>query len=117
MAQSGQNSVSTRPSGGNFRNMSPWRTSSRTNTAVRVVTTIGAILAGIEVLYMIMVLAGANAGNGFFQFIRSLAVPLALFFPGLFPVHNADLAVILDFGLAAVFWLVITGIIARVIAR
>jgi hypothetical protein len=96
--------------------MSP-RVVSRYNTAVRVVTTIGAVLAFIEVLYIIMVLAGANAANGFFQFIKSLAVPLALFFPGLFPVHNPDLAVILDYGLAAVFWLVITGIIARIIAR
>ena len=59
--------------------MSPWRTTTRRNTAVRVITAIGAIFAGIEILYMIMVLAGANAGNAFFQFIKSLAVPLALF--------------------------------------
>jgi hypothetical protein len=97
--------------------MSPWRTTTRRNTAVRVITAIGAIFAGIEVLYMIMVLAGANAGNGFFLFIKSLAVPLALFFPGLFPVNNPDLAVILDFGLAAAFWLIVTGIIARFAGR
>jgi hypothetical protein len=97
--------------------MSPWRTTTHRNTAVRVITAIGAIFAGIEVLYMIMVLAGANAGNGFFLFIKSLAVPLALFFPGLFPVNNPDLAVILDFGLAAAFWLIVTGIIARFAGR
>lgn len=97
--------------------MSPWRTTTRRNTAVRVITAIGAIFAGIEVLYMIMVLAGANAGNAFFIFIKSLAVPLALFWPGLFNVGNASLQVILDFGLAAVFWLVITGIIARFASR
>ena len=93
--------------------MSPWRTTTRRNTAVRVITAIGAIFAGLEVMYMIMVLAGANAGNAFFAFIKSLAVPLALFWPGLFPVNNPDLAVIMDYGLAAVFWLVITGLIAR----
>ena len=60
---------------------------------------------------------GANAANGFFIFIRSLADPLALFFPGLFPVSNPDLAVILNYGLAAVFWLVVSGIIARLVAR
>ena len=97
--------------------MSPWRTTTSRNTAVRVITTIGAIFAILEVLYMIMVLAGANAGNAFFIFIKSLAVPLALFFPGLFPVSNPDLAVILDFGLAAAFWLVVTGIIARFAGR
>ena len=84
---------------------------------MRVITAIGAIFAGIEVLYMIMVLAGANAGNAFFVFIKSLAVPLALFFPGLFPVNSPSLAVILDFGLAAVFWLAVTGIIARFAGR
>jgi hypothetical protein len=84
---------------------------------VRVITAIGAIFAGIEILYMIMVLAGANAGNAFFQFIKSLAVPLALFWPGLFPVDSPSLAVILDYGLAAVFWLVVTGIIARFAGR
>jgi hypothetical protein len=82
-----------------------------------VITGIGALFAFIEVLYMVMLLAGANAANGFFVFIRSLADPLALFWPGLFPVGNADLAVILNYGLAAVFWLVITGIIARIVGR
>ncbi|MEV0069666.1 MULTISPECIES: hypothetical protein [unclassified Amycolatopsis] len=97
--------------------MSRWRTSTRTNTAARVITGIGALFAFIEVLYLVMLLAGANAANGFFIFIRSLADPLALFFPGLFPVSNPDLAVILDYGLAAVFWLVVSGIIARLVAR
>jgi hypothetical protein len=82
-----------------------------------VITAIGALFAFIEVLYMIMLLAGANSANGFFIFIRSLADPLALFFPGLFPVSNGDLAVILNYGLAAVFWLVVTGAIARFAAR
>jgi hypothetical protein len=40
-----------------------------------------------------------------------------LFWPGLFPVGNADLAVILNYGLAAVFWLVVSGVIARLVGR
>ncbi len=87
------------------------------DTAGRVVTGIGALFALIEVIYILLLLFGANQGNGFFTFIRSLAVPLALFFPGLFNPGNYDLHVILDYGLAAVFWLVITGIIARIIGR
>ncbi|WP_328606996.1 hypothetical protein OG943_45125 [Amycolatopsis sp. NBC_00345] len=97
--------------------MSRWRGSTRTHTAARVITGIGALFAFIEVLYMVMLLAGANAANGFFVFIRSLADPLALFWPGLFPVGNADLAVILNYGLAAVFWLVVAGLIARLVGR
>jgi hypothetical protein len=42
---------------------------------------------------------------------------LALFFPGLFSFDSYNLSVIVNYGLAAVFWLVVTGIIARLIAR
>jgi hypothetical protein len=38
-----------------------------------------------------------------------------LFFPGLFNPANYDVAIILNYGLAAVFWLVVTGIIARIV--
>lgn len=76
---------------------------------------IGGLIALIEVIYILMLLFGANQANAFFGFIRSMAEPLALFFPGLFNPGNYDLAVILNYGLAAVFWLVVTGIIARVV--
>lgn len=98
--------------------MSRWRGSTGTHiSAARVITGIGALFAFIEVLYLVMLLAGANTANGFFVFIRSLADPLALFWPGLFPVSNADLAVILNYGLAAVFWLAVSGVIARLVGR
>lgn len=73
------------------------------------------MFALIEVVYMLMLIFGANQANAFFVFIRSIADPLALFFPGLFNPGNYDLAVILNYGLAAVFWLVVTGIVARVV--
>jgi len=82
-----------------------------------VITGIGALFALIEVVYVLLQLFGANQGNGFFTFIRSLAEPLALFFPGLFNPGNYDLSVILNYGLAAVFWLVVTGIVARIVGR
>ncbi|GAB3575560.1 hypothetical protein GCM10027445_38230 [Amycolatopsis endophytica] len=84
-------------------------------TAVGVVTGIGALFALVEAIYIVLVLAGANAANAFFRFIDSIAQPLALFFPGLFPVGNPDLNVLVNYGLAAVFWLVVTGLIARLL--
>jgi hypothetical protein len=95
--------------------MSRSSVSSGRSTAVRVVTGIGAVFAVIEVIYILMILMGANQANTFFGFIKSLAEPLALFFPGLFPLSNPDLAVLLNYGLAAVFWLVVTGFIARLL--
>lgn len=86
-------------------------------TAARIISGIGALFAFIEAIYIVMVLLGANQANAFFGFIRSLAEPLALFFPGLFPIANPQLAVLVNYGLAAVFWLVVTGIIARIFGR
>ncbi|HVV09809.1 hypothetical protein [Amycolatopsis sp.] len=86
-------------------------------TAARVITGIGAVFALVEVIYILMILLGANAGNAFVGFIRSIAEPLALFFPGLFPIANFQLSVLVNYGLAAVFWLVVTGLVARLFSR
>ncbi|WP_018683932.1 hypothetical protein [Actinokineospora enzanensis] len=92
-----------------------WHGTSTRGSAARIITGIGALFAIIEVVYILLNVLGANAGNAFFQFIRSLAEPLALFFPGLFPIDNPTLAVIVNYGLAAVFWLVVAGFIARLV--
>jgi hypothetical protein len=92
------------------------RIGSGRGTAARVITGVGAVFAVIEVLYILMIIFGANHANSFFLFVKSLAVPLALFWPGLFHLANANLQTILNYGLAAVFWLVVTGIIARWVA-
>ncbi|WP_184811228.1 hypothetical protein [Actinophytocola algeriensis] len=85
-------------------------------TAARVVQLIGAVFALIEVVYILLNLFGANAGNAFFRFIQSMAEPLALFFPGLFTFANKSLETIVNYGLAAVFWLLVAGLIARVVS-
>ncbi|MEV6714806.1 hypothetical protein AB0M48_22555 [Lentzea sp. NPDC051208] len=97
--------------------MSRLRTSSSRGTASRVISGIGALFAFIEVLYILMIVLGANQGNAFFKFIQSLAEPLALFFRGLFATGNYNLDVFLNYGLAAVFWLVVTGLLARAVSR
>jgi hypothetical protein len=97
--------------------MSRLRTTSGRGTASRVISGIGVVFALIEILYILMIILGANQGNAFFKFIQSLAEPLALFFPGLFGTGNYNLDVFLNYGLAAVFWLVVTGILARAVSR
>ncbi|MDQ2583269.1 hypothetical protein CKY47_04585 [Saccharothrix yanglingensis] len=100
--------------------MSRWRTSttrSGSYTAARVIRGIGAVFALIEVIYILMLLIGVNTANAFFRFIQQLAEPLALFFPGLFQTGNVKLDVLLNYGLAAVFWLVVAGLLARLVAR
>jgi hypothetical protein len=99
--------------------MTRWRTSTRSGnyTAARVIRGVGAVFALIEVLYIVMILFGANPANAFFRFVQQLAEPLALFFPGLFQLGNANLDLIVNYGLAAVFWIVVASLLARVVAR
>ena len=97
--------------------MSRLRTTSGRGTASRVISGIGVVFALIEILFILMIVLGANPANAFFKFIQSLADPLALFFPGLFNTGNFNVDVLLNYGLAAVFWLVVTGILARVVSR
>lgn len=78
---------------------------------------IGALFAVIEALYILMILLGANQANAFFGFIKSLAEPLALFFPGLFTLDNVNVGILVNYGLAAIFWLVVTGFVARLLVR
>lgn len=94
-----------------------WAVSSGRGTAARVITGIGVLFAVIEVVYILMILFGANRTNSFFHFIQSLAEPLALFFPGLFTLDNYNLSVIVNYGLAAVFWIVVASLIARLVSR
>lgn len=70
----------------------------------------------IEVVFILMILFGANQANSFFLFVKSLAAPLALFFPGLFDLGNYNLSVIVNYGLAAVFWVVVAGFLSRLVA-
>jgi hypothetical protein len=94
---------------------SRWQVSHPGNAAARVITAVGGVFALFEVVYILLVLFNANPANGFFRFVQSVAEPLALFFPGLFNLANDKLELILNYGLAAVFWLVVTGFIARLI--
>lgn len=97
--------------------MTSRRTYGGRGSAARVITSIGGIFALIEIVYILMLIFGANHANGFFNLVKSIAEPLALFFPGLFSFASANLTVIVNYGLAAAFWLVITGIIARILGR
>lgn len=94
---------------------SRWGVSHPGNAAARIITAVGGVFALFEVVYMLLILFNANPANGFFRFVQSIAEPLALFFPGLFDLANDKLEIVINYGLAAVFWLVVTGFIARLV--
>ncbi|MEV6768926.1 hypothetical protein AB0N05_09910 [Nocardia sp. NPDC051030] len=86
-------------------------------TAARIIGAVGALFALTEGLYILMQVLNADPANKFYTFIKSLAEPLALFFPGLFHTGSTNLDIVLNYGLAAIFWLIVSGFVARVVAR
>ncbi|WP_067545651.1 hypothetical protein [Nocardia crassostreae] len=86
----------------------------REGAGARIIAGVGALFALIEAIYILMLVFEADQANRFFQGIKSLAEPLALFFPGLFHTGDGKLDIVVNYGLAAVFWLVVAGFIARI---
>ena len=89
----------------------------RRTVAGSIISGIGAVIAIIIVLHILFVLFGANAANPFVGFIATWAKTLALWFSNLFATGNPNMDLILNFGLAAIFWLVVTGLLARLVSR
>jgi hypothetical protein len=75
---------------------------------------VGFLLAAILVLHIVFVLFGMPSNTGLATSVRQAAEPLALFFPGLVNGGDPTLQVMLDFGLAAVFWVLVAGLLGRI---
>jgi len=97
--------------------MDSYRRLHRRGPVGALVSAVGSIFALIEIVHMLMLLFGVNSTNRLVSVITSLAESLALFFPGLFDTGNHELNIVVGYGLAAAFWLLVAGIVARVLGR
>lgn len=79
-----------------------------------LISGVGFLLAAILVMHIVFVLFHFPSENGLAQSVGQAAGPLALFFPGLIEANNQVLQVLMDFGLAAVFWVLLAGLLSRV---
>lgn len=82
-----------------------------------VVRWVGLVFALVLVVHVLLTVGRANPDNGITQFFATTADPLALAFKSLFTPENAQLRVLVNYGLAAVFWLIVSGILSRLIRR
>jgi hypothetical protein len=82
-----------------------------------VLRVIGLVIVAILVIHILLTVFGANPSNAFATFIRDEARMLSLGLTDLFTPADPKLAVGLNFGIAAVLWLVITGIIVGLVRR
>jgi hypothetical protein len=77
----------------------------------------GLIVVIILVVRVLLTVGGANPNNGITSFITSVSDPLAWGFKDLFTPSDAKLRVLVNYGIAAIFWLIVSSIIAKLIRR
>jgi hypothetical protein len=82
-----------------------------------IVRWLGLIFAAFLVLDVIFVIGSANPANGIVSFVKSWADSLSLGFKDLFTPTDPKLLVLVNYGIAAIFWLVVSSILAKVIRR
>jgi hypothetical protein len=82
-----------------------------------VVRWIGLLFAVVLVVHVLLTVGDANPDNGITRFFSWAADPLALAFKSLFMPDNEQLRVLVNYGLAAVFWLIVSAVLSRLIRR
>lgn len=84
--------------------------------AGRLVELAAVVIAAIIVLHIVFVLIGANGANTIVSTDSDWANTLAAWFRDLFTISSAKLEVLVNFGLAALFYLAIGRIVASIIS-
>ncbi|MPZ64617.1 MAG: hypothetical protein GEU83_03550 [Pseudonocardiaceae bacterium] len=81
-------------------------------TIVQVLCTVAAVFLAA---YVVLTVGDANPDNGITQFVRAWANPLALGFENLFTPGGERTRVLVNYGIAAIFWVVVGSIASRLI--
>ena len=103
--------------------MSSSRTSARagrTRVASALATLIkivGGLFVLVLVAHIVLVLGEANPTNSITTLVAYGADRLQLGFRGLFTPENPKIRVVVDYGLPALVWLIVTWILVRVVRR
>ncbi|TNC22894.1 hypothetical protein [Amycolatopsis alkalitolerans] len=77
----------------------------------------GLVIAVVLVLHVIFTIGSANPDNGIVSWIRGWADSLSIGFKDLFEPSDGKLRVLVNYGIAALFWLIVSSIAARLIRR
>lgn len=80
-----------------------------------VVRWFGTLAALLMVAQVVLTLGNANPDNGITRFVAEWARPLALGFADLFTPADPSTGVLVNYGVAALFWLFVTSVAVRII--
>ena len=87
--------------------------STRTYGPARVIMAIATIIAGILVLDILLVFANANPANDIVHFFSQVGSFFATPFKGLFQVKGHKQDILVNWGVAALVYLLAGGLLAR----
>ena len=83
----------------------------------RIVRSLAGLVALVIVAAIVLFVLGANQSNGIVSAIHDAGAWLAGPFKNLFSIHNAKLAMVINWGLAALVYLIVGHFIATLLAR
>ena len=86
-----------------------WRSSGVLATLVRIVTLVFAVVLVADIVLRVV---GVNPTNGVAQFVSGFAEAVVLAFRDLFLPSDPTVALVLNYGLAAVFWVLVGGFLS-----
>jgi len=82
-----------------------------------VITTIAGVVAAIIIIGIVLVLVKANPNNQIVDFILDVGRFLTRPFHGLFPQHDPRQDILVNWGIAAIVYLIVGAFIARLARR
>ena len=81
-----------------------------------LVRTVAAVVVGILVIAIVLVLVGANPHNDIVHWLRDAAAWLAGPFAGIFHLDSEKATLALNWGIAAIVYAVVAGLISHLLA-
>jgi Na+/alanine symporter len=82
-----------------------------------VVRWLGLVFALVLAVHVLLTLGNANPANGITTFFSTTADWFVLAFKSLFTPDDAKLRVLVNYGLAAVFWMIVSAVLSRLVRR
>jgi hypothetical protein len=86
-------------------------------TLARLIRTLAGLIALVIIVAIVLFVVGANQSNGIVSAIHDAGQWLAGPFKNLFKIHNAKLAMAVNWGLAALVYLIVGHLLATLFAR
>ncbi len=87
------------------------------NTVANIVRVVTGVVVTIFVLHILFTVFDANQGNDFVSFVYSAAKVLVLGLGDVFTPNDALLGVVLNYGLAALVYLVVGQLVIKMLRR